>query len=106
MIDFKANSEVTFEIIKRPENAQAEKTLIRLMSKDKANQLENKRLLRVRKANQEKTTRGGRYRLWSGRIKKQHPVTVGVGKKATIKLTLDILKDLKSVEKFLNIKSV
>lgn len=98
-------STVNIKIVKAPTSASARKTLVRLLSKDAEVVKENKRLKKVRATNQTHSPRGGRWRVWEGRLPKQHPVKGDVGEAGTIIATADVLTDLKSVEKFVEVSA-
>lgn len=89
-----------------PASEGARKTLVRLLSKDDDAKIEDARLRQVRKANAVINQRGGRIRLWAGRVVKQHPVKGKLGETGTITASVDVLRDLRSVARFVNIESV
>jgi hypothetical protein len=103
MADITPGSNVNIKIVKTPTNASARKTLVRILSKDADVVAENKRLKKVRKTNQTHSPRGGRWRVWEGRLAKQHPVKGDVGEAGTVLASPDVLTDLKSVEKFVEV---
>ena len=103
MADITPGSTVTIKIVKTPTNEGARKTLVRLLSKDAEVVAENKRLKKVRKTNQTHSPRGGRWRVWEGRLPKQRPVKGELGESGTILATVDVLTDLGSVEKFVEV---
>lgn len=96
---------VNIKIVKQPASASARKTLVRLLSKDAEVIAENKRLKRVRKTNQTHSPRGGRWRVWEGRLPKQRPVSGTLGETGTILATVDVLTDLNSVERFVEVSA-
>ena len=91
--------------VKTPTNASARKTLVRILSKDAEVVAENKRLKKVRKTNQTHSPRGGRWRVWEGRLPKQRPVTGDIGEAGTVLASPDVLTDLKSVERFVEVSA-
>jgi len=103
-MDIKPGSTITVTITKQPTNDAARKTLVRLLSKDANVVKENARLRQVRKVNAVEKQRGGRVRLWAGRLVKQHPVKGVLGESGQILATVDVLRDLKSVERFIEVK--
>jgi len=105
MSEVAPGSTVTVKIVKVPANAAAQKTLVRLLSKDSAVVQENKRLKRVRRANETYSTRGGRWRIWEGRLNKQRPVKGVVGEQGTFTASVDVLRDLKSVARFVEVSA-
>ncbi len=94
---------ITVKVTKTPTNAAGRKTLQRVLCKDPGHAAEVRRHRDVRDANTEKTTRGGRYRVWESRMVKQHPVAGEQGDQGTISASYDVMKDLKSVEKFIEV---
>lgn len=94
---------VTVKVVKQPTNAAASKTLERVLCKDPAHAAEVRRHRKVRDANTPMSTRGGRWRIWEGRMVKQHPVTGRAGEQGTVTATYDVLQDLKSVERFIEV---
>jgi len=103
MADIATGSTVTFKIVKTPTNEAARKTLVRLLSKDKAVITEDKRLRKARKDNLVLAPRSGR--LWAINVVKQRPVTGKIGEQGTILASYDVVKDLKSVEKFIEVSA-
>jgi hypothetical protein len=92
---------VTVKIVKHPTNAAAEKTLARLLSKDAAAAAEDRRQSKVRKAGFRTKQRGGRQ--WEMRLPRQPIVKVTAGSAGTITANLDALRDLRSVERFVEV---
>ncbi|XAL99153.1 hypothetical protein OT109_16415 [Phycisphaeraceae bacterium D3-23] len=105
MSDITPGSTVTVKVVKAPKSEAARKTLVRLLSKDAAVIAENKRLKKVRKANETMSTRGGRWRVWESRLVKQRPVTGTVGEAGTFRATPDVVRDLNSVDKFIEVSA-
>lgn len=103
MADITPGTTVNIKIVKQPASESARKTLVRLLSKDPIAVKENKRLKAVRQTNQTHSPRGGRWRVWEGRLPKQRPVTGSVGESGTILASVDVLADLGSVEKFVEV---
>lgn len=103
MPDITPGTTVNIKIIKQPASDGARKTLVRLLSKDPEVVAENKRLKKVRKTNQTHSPRGGRWRVWEGRLAKQRPVTGNLGESGTILASVDVLTDLNSVDKYVEV---
>ncbi|MEO0514788.1 MAG: hypothetical protein AAF086_05770 [Planctomycetota bacterium] len=99
-------TKINLKIVKQPTNAAASKTLQRLLSKDPAVIAENKRHAKIRKKQETMSPRGGRWRVWESRLAKQHPVTGALGEEGTIVASYDVLKDLPSVERFIEVTTV
>lgn len=104
--DLSAGTRINLKIVKQPTNAAASKTLTRLLSKDPAVIAENKRHAKIRKKAQWMSSRGGRWRIWESRLAKQHPVTGAIGEEGTILASVDVLKDLPSVARFVEVTTV
>ena len=105
MADITPGSTVTVKVVKEPTSAAARKTLVRLLSKDPVVVKENQRLKTVRARNTSFSTRGGRWRIWESRLVKQNPVAGTVGESGKILASVDVLTDLKSVEKFVEVSA-
>lgn len=95
-------TKINVKVVKTPTSKAAAKTITRLLSRDAAVKKENERLRRARQKNQTSHMRGGRE--WFVRVPKQRPVTGRIGESGTITATLDVLSDLKSVERFVEVK--
>ncbi len=99
-------TKINLKIVKQPTSAGASKTLMRLLSKDPSVIAENKRHAKIRKKAKTMSPRGGRWRVWESRLAKQHPVTGALGEEGTIIASYDVLKDLPSVERFIEVTAV
>jgi len=97
-------STVSVKIVKQPRSTAATKTLIRVLSKDPLVQAQNKLLCKIRKQQYAPARRGGR--LYGGRMIKIKPFKIEVGLSKTIKATLDVITDLQSVKRFIEVSSV
>ena len=94
-------SRINVKIVKHPTNAAAVKTLQRLFSKDPVIAVEHKRLSKVRRKNFRTKTRGGRpYPL---ALVKQYPVKGAVGEQGALTATHDVVTDLRSVSRFIEV---
>ena len=100
-MDIKPGSTVTFKIVKQPTNTAARKTLVRLLSKDAKVKAENDRHRSIREKQYVPTQRGGRQ--WGGYFVKQHPVKGTPGESGTVLATVDVIRDLASVGRFVEI---
>ena len=94
-------SRVHVKIVKQPTNVPASKTLVRVLSKDPTITAENKRLRKVRDSNYNPQMRGGR--LYGGRMVKLRPIKGGLGESGTLTATADVLADLRSVARFIDV---
>lgn len=103
MSNITPGSRVTVKVVKTPTSAAGRKTLVRILSGDKAVQKENRRLFRTRRDNATPNQRGGRFRLWEGRVKKQAVLTGTAGEQGTILATVETLQSLASVQPFIQV---
>lgn len=94
-------TKVTVKVTKDPTNDAAQKTLRRILSKDAAAKKENDRHAKVRKAGFSSHQRGGRP--WEVRVPKQHARDGKTGETSTLLATADVLRDLKSVARFVEV---
>ncbi len=101
MADITPGTKVTVKIVNHPTNAAAVKTLVRLLSKDADVLTENARLRRIRKQQYNPQPRGGR--LYAGHLVKQHPIKGKIGEQGTIVASVDVLTDLNSVKRFVEV---
>ena len=101
--DIQPGTTVDVKVVKQPTSAAASKTLTRLLSKDAGHAAEQKRHAKVRKRAQWKSPRGGRWRVWESRLAKQRPVTGSSGESGQITASYDVLQDLRSVERFVEV---
>jgi hypothetical protein len=92
---------VNITIVKQPASVAAAKTLVRLLSKDPLVVAENKRHEEIRRTHLRHQQRGGRQ--WAVRVIKQRPVTGSVGETGTLLATVDVLRDLGSVQRFVQV---
>jgi len=94
-------SKVLVKIVKAPTNVAAAKTLSRILSKDPAAKREMNRQRAIRKRLYDPQPRGGR--TYGGHIVKQQPMYGKLGESGTITASLDVLRDLGSVERFVEV---
>jgi hypothetical protein len=94
-------SRINVKIVKQPTNAAAAKTLVRILAKDHVVSTEHQRQAKLRKTHYNPGRRAGR--LWGGQLVKQHPVKGRVGEAGTIVATTAVLRDLGSVERFIEV---
>ncbi len=100
--DIAPGSRVNVKIVQEPTNAAGRKTLERLLSKSPAAQKEARRQEKVRRAGFRTKQRGGRED-WAFRVPRQSPVDLKVGEAGTITASIDVLKDLRSIERFVEV---
>ncbi len=102
MLDkIKPGDSIEVRITKNPSNIAAAKTLVRVLSKDREVQAENNRHRKIRQTQYNPQPRGGR--LYAGRLVKQHPVKGVAGESGKVRATVDVLRDLRSVERFIEV---
>ncbi len=101
--NIKPGSKVSVKVVNIPTNAAARKTIARILSKDKAVHAENIKQSRIRRKNYSPAMRGGR--LYSGRVVKQHPVKGERGESGVVLATMDVIRDLQSVRRFVEVGS-
>ncbi len=96
-------SRVTVKVIKAPTNRGAEKTIKRLLEKDKAAMKESNRQRAIRRRLYAPKPRGGRFGTLGGRVVKQQSVQVKIGASGTMMASLDVLRDINSVQRFVEV---
>ena len=99
-MDIAPGTNVRIEITARPNKAAAEKTLYRLCRKDPA----VSKYHRVMKANRpswREKRRGGRW--WHHQMKTRPNVTLDCGASYTVFATVDVVRDLASVERWVKV---
>jgi hypothetical protein len=99
--DIAIGSKVNIKVVKAPSNEAARKTIVRVLSKDPEVKKDNERLRRAREAHLRWSQRGGRQ--WADRVVKQHPLEAQVGESGTVLATNDVLTDLRSVARFVEV---
>lgn len=93
-------SEITIEVKSVPTSAAAQKTLLRLLRKDPA----AVRLQRHQKAKRpsfEEWRRGNN--MWHHQMRSKPPVAVVRGAKCRIRASIDVIRDLRSVEEWVTV---
>jgi hypothetical protein len=101
-MDITPGKTVCVEIAKLPTNAAATKTLIRLFRKDP----EVSRFQRRQGQNRpswQTWRRGGR--TWHHQMKTKPPFTLAAGRQLSILATVDIIRDIESVERWVTVTS-
>ena len=97
----KPGKTVTVKIVNAPTNAAAIATIKRVLAKDETVKAEHLRQRKVRRKNYNPTMRGGR--LYGGRVVKQHPIKGRIGEQGTILATNDVIRDLNSIARFIEV---
>ena len=100
--EIKPGTPVEVEVVAAPTNAAAIKTLTRLFHRDPEVKREQARLRKVRETNAIVRVRSGRP--WKVAVPTQASVEPKVGSKHRFIATYQALKDLQSVERFVQIK--
>ncbi len=100
-IDIAPGTQVTVKIIKRPTSQAAAKTLLRVLRKDPTVRAEDRRLEASRDRHFSTKPRGGRP--WNRFVPAKAPVKPEPGVTGTLTATLDVLKDLNSVSRFIEV---
>ena len=94
-------SKISVKVVKQPTNAAASKTLMRVLATDPAVNAEHVRQAKLRKTHYNPGRRAGR--MWGGQLVKQHPVKGNLGDAGTITATTQVLRDLGSVQRFVEV---
>lgn len=102
MLDkIKPGARVNVKVAKAPTNEAARKTLVRVLSKSDQVKARNAHLRKVRDAKYNPSMRGGR--LYGGRMIKLPAIKPDRGVEQTLTATVDVLVDLKSVGRFVEV---
>lgn len=99
-MDITPNTDVTVEITARPTNRSARLTLERLCRKDPALSKAYRRFMEKRPSARDKR-RGGRW--WTHRMQTKPNFEIEPGRSFSVRTTLDVVRDLESVEKFVKV---
>lgn len=102
-MDIQPGTTVRIEIKRVPRAEAAARTLTRICAKDP----QVARAHRIRKRKRPSVRgrqRGGR--IWQHRMRSRVPVTLDVGKTYQVRATLDVVRDLASVERFVEVQPV
>ena len=100
-MDIQIGTNVQVKVVNHPTNQAAVKTLCRILAKDATVKEEKKRLDKVADANLKYSSRGGRP--WIQRMVKIHPVKGTVGDQGVVFASADVIADLKSVSRFIEV---
>ena len=93
-------SVVSVEIAATPRSAAARKTLIRVCRKDPRIAKQHRQQKRTRPSLQE-WIRGGRY--WHHQMKSKPGIKLDPGERYTVNATVDVIRDLQSVERYVKV---
>lgn len=91
---------VSIEIVAPPTNEAARKTLVRLCRKD-PRVVRHDRMQHDKRPSLQWWRRGGR--LWEHRMRSKPAVALAPGQSYTVRATLDVLRDLESVRRFVKV---
>lgn len=97
----KPGTHIDIKVVKRPTNAAGVKTLVRVLRKDREAMREDRRLRDARERNTRHEQRGGRQ--WAVRVPAQRPVQAEAGETGRVLASVDVIRDLQSVEKFVEV---
>lgn len=101
-MSIKPGDMIALEIASRPTNEAAEKTIIRLCRKDPA-VVRRQRAIYRKRPSAERWRRGGK--MWHHQMKSQSALRIEPGAKYQIRATLDVLRDLPSIQRFVKVTS-
>jgi hypothetical protein len=99
-MDLPLGGKVTIEITKLPSAEAARKTLVRLCRKDPAI-VRHHRQQQDKRPSWERWRRGGK--MWHHQMRTQPAVKITTGQKFNIRATLDVVRDLESVKRFVKV---
>lgn len=100
--DIAPGTRVNVKVLKQPTNAAGRKTLERLLNKTVEAKQEDRRQDKVRRDGLRMKQRGGRED-WTFRVPRQPLVDTTAGETGTITASADVLQDLRSIERFVEV---
>ena len=101
--DIQVGQNIQVKVVKTPTNAAARKTIVRVLNKDPEAQQRAQTQRDIRDLHNKPTARGGRE--WISRIPVQPASKAETGETGTLRATYDVLRDLKSVERFVEVQA-
>ncbi len=101
-MDIKPGTTITVEIIAPPRSAAARKTLYRVCRKD-AQVANTQRWVARHRPSWQTKRRGGR--MWHHQMKSKPGVLLTAGKRYSIRATVDVIRDLESVEQCVKVSA-
>jgi hypothetical protein len=101
-MDITPGTTVTVEIAMAPRNAAARKTLLRLFRRT-PEIARNERRQKRQRPSWQMWRRGGR--MWHHQMKSKLPVQLVPGQRLSVLATVDAIRDLQSVERFVKLVS-
>jgi len=99
-MDIPVGAPVSIEITAPPRSEAAQKTLMRLCRKD-LSVVRHHRKQQTKRPSWEEWIRGGKY--WHHQMKSKPAVQIEAGQKYEIRATLDVIRDLKTVERWVKV---
>lgn len=102
-MDIAPGTTICVEIAAAPGNAAARKTLTRVCAKD-AEVARQQRRRKEHRPSLQTWRRGGR--MWRHRMKSRLPVSLEPGRRYRLLATLDVIRDLESVERWVKVSPV
>ncbi|MEW6252999.1 MAG: hypothetical protein AB1716_20365 [Planctomycetota bacterium] len=91
---------VSIELTSVPRNAAARKTLVRLFARDAA-VVRDKRWQQRHRPSWQQWRRGGN--IWHHQMKTKPPVTLAAGRQVALQATVDVIRDLQSVQRWVKV---
>lgn len=101
-MDIPVGAAVSIEITAEPRSESARKTLMRLCRKDPA-VMKHHRRQQSRRPSWEEWVRGGKY--WHHQMKTQPAVQLAPGQKYDVRATLDVIRDLNTVQRWVKVST-
>jgi hypothetical protein len=99
-MDVSPGQTVSVELTQMPRNEAARKTLQRLFSRDPAAQRRS-RWQHAHRPSWEQWRRGGN--MWHHQMKTKPAVTLAPGKRLEVQVTVDVIRDLQSVQRWVKV---
>ena len=99
-MDIKPNVAVSVEVTARPTNEAVRKTLMRLFRKDPVI-AKHMRIQDKHRPSWQLKRRGGR--MWHHQMKSKPPINLEAGSSYSLVATVDVLRDLNSVQRFVKV---
>lgn len=99
MEDIKPGQWITVTVKQEPRTDAGRKTLVRMLNKDPEVRKEQERKKKTRPVGEHQ--RGGR--MWKDRPRHLRPTTVEAGKSFRVLATIDVLKDMQSLEPYVDL---
>jgi hypothetical protein len=101
-MDISPGATVSVEIAEAPKSAAAQKTLVRVCSKDPQVARQH-RTRKEKRPSRQDWIRGGRF--WNHRMKSRPAVKLDPGMRYTVHATVDVIRDLQSIERYVKVSA-